>query len=243
MKLTRLRVAELRQFRQPFELADLQPGLNIFTGPNEAGKSTLVRAIRAAFFERHRQHQRRRPAPLRRLGAAAPRSSSTSRAPAATSLSKSFLQKKRCELVRGPGGAQAGRRGGRGCLGRAAGLPVRGQGRQPRRALGHPGPAVDRAGLGAGPAPDAVLHAADHLRKALDESLGDVSASGGDEVVAQVRKWRDELLTATGKPRGDLRRRRRRARPRAACGGAAEAVATYRGQVDQLEAAARRARR
>jgi DNA repair exonuclease SbcCD ATPase subunit len=54
MRIERLRVAELRQFRQPFELADLDPGLNLFTGPNEAGKSTLVRAIRAAFFERHR---------------------------------------------------------------------------------------------------------------------------------------------------------------------------------------------
>ena len=54
MQLTRVRVAQLRQFRQAFELADLVPGLNIFTGPNEAGKSTLVRAIRAAFFERYR---------------------------------------------------------------------------------------------------------------------------------------------------------------------------------------------
>ena len=47
MKLTRLCVAELRQFRKPPELADLQPGLNLFAGANEAGKSTLVRAIRA----------------------------------------------------------------------------------------------------------------------------------------------------------------------------------------------------
>jgi len=27
---------------------------NVISGPNEAGKATLVRAIRAAFFERHR---------------------------------------------------------------------------------------------------------------------------------------------------------------------------------------------
>ena len=51
MHLTRLRVEELRQFRQAYVLDDLTPGLNIISGPNEAGKSTLVRAIRAAFFE------------------------------------------------------------------------------------------------------------------------------------------------------------------------------------------------
>ena len=50
LQLSRLRVEQLRQFRQGFELANLQPGLNIFCGPNEAGKSSLVRAIRAAFF-------------------------------------------------------------------------------------------------------------------------------------------------------------------------------------------------
>ena len=42
----------------------------------------------------------------------------------------------------------------------------------------------------------AVQHAADHLRKVLDESLGEVAASGGDEIVALVRRQRDELLTA-----------------------------------------------
>ena len=54
MRLHRLKIEQLRQFRQPFELTGLEPGLNLFAGPNEAGKSTLVRAIRAAFFERHR---------------------------------------------------------------------------------------------------------------------------------------------------------------------------------------------
>ena len=54
MQLQRIRVEQLRQFRQPFELAGLDPGLNLLAGPNEAGKSTLVRAIRAAFFERVR---------------------------------------------------------------------------------------------------------------------------------------------------------------------------------------------
>src|SRR5690606_34026029 len=53
MKLERVRIESLRQFREPVEIADLDAGLNLFVGPNGAGKSTIVRAIRAAFFERH----------------------------------------------------------------------------------------------------------------------------------------------------------------------------------------------
>ena len=49
MKLQRMRIEQLRQFRKPFVLDNLQPGLNLIHGPNESGKSTLVRAIRAAF--------------------------------------------------------------------------------------------------------------------------------------------------------------------------------------------------
>ena len=54
MKLTRLRVSQVRQFRGTLEVPDFDPGLNLFFGPNETGKSTVVRAIRAAFLERHR---------------------------------------------------------------------------------------------------------------------------------------------------------------------------------------------
>ena len=54
MRLLRLKVEQLRRFRQPVEIRDLDAGINLFTGPNESGKSTLVRAIRAAFFERYK---------------------------------------------------------------------------------------------------------------------------------------------------------------------------------------------
>ena len=49
MKVQSIRVEQLRQFRQPLEIRDFGPGINLFVGPNESGKSTLVRAIRAAF--------------------------------------------------------------------------------------------------------------------------------------------------------------------------------------------------
>ncbi|MBK7059661.1 MAG: AAA family ATPase [Rubrivivax sp.] len=86
---------------EPFELKVLEPGLNIFTGPNEAGKSTLVRAIRAAFFERHRSTS---VDDLRPYGdSAATPSVELDFEIQGTPyrLTKSFLQKKRCELMVG----------------------------------------------------------------------------------------------------------------------------------------------
>ena len=54
MKITRIRLEQFKQFRKPVEITGLTDGINLFTGPNEAGKSTIVAAVRAAFFERHR---------------------------------------------------------------------------------------------------------------------------------------------------------------------------------------------
>lgn len=53
MKLSCIKVQQFRRFDQAVELNQLQAGLNIVAGPNEAGKSTLAQAIRTAFFERH----------------------------------------------------------------------------------------------------------------------------------------------------------------------------------------------
>ncbi len=71
MKLTHIRIEQFRQFREAIEIDDLQDGINLFSGPNEAGKSTIVAAIRAAFFERFPfQRRGRLPALGRRLGVA-----------------------------------------------------------------------------------------------------------------------------------------------------------------------------
>ena len=98
MQLTRLRIAELRRFRAPFELAGIQPGLNIFTGPNEAGKSTVVRAIRAAFFERHRSTSVEDLRPYGDSAATPVVELDFDIAGTPYRLTKSFLHKKRCEL-------------------------------------------------------------------------------------------------------------------------------------------------
>lgn len=53
LKIRRISLANFRKFRAPFVVDGLVDGLNIIIEPNETGKSTLVEALRAAFFVRH----------------------------------------------------------------------------------------------------------------------------------------------------------------------------------------------
>ncbi len=101
MQLNRLRIEQVRQFRQPYELKDFAPGLNLFTGPNEAGKSTLVRAIRAAFFERHRSTSVEDLKPWGDSSASPSIELDFELGGKSYRLSKSFLGRKRCDLTVG----------------------------------------------------------------------------------------------------------------------------------------------
>ena len=53
MKILGLRVREVGSFRQPVALEGLTGGLDVLAGPNEFGKSTLFRALEAAFAMPH----------------------------------------------------------------------------------------------------------------------------------------------------------------------------------------------
>ena len=174
MRITRLRVAELRRFRHGFELAGLQPGLNLFAGPNEAGKSTLVRAIRAAFFERHRSTS---VDDLRPYGdsAAAPTVELDFEIDGTPHrLLKSFLQKKRCELQ--VGGRRLEGADAEDFLAGQLGFQFAGKGASKAEHWGIPGLLWIQQG-GAQEVREAVGHATDHLRTALNESLGEVASS------------------------------------------------------------------
>ncbi len=50
MRLCALRVADVGRFNRPVALEDFGPGLNVLSGPNEFGKSTLLEALRAVFL-------------------------------------------------------------------------------------------------------------------------------------------------------------------------------------------------
>ncbi len=54
MIIRQITVNELMKFDTPVQIADLDHQLNIIAGPNEMGKSTILSALRAAFFSRHR---------------------------------------------------------------------------------------------------------------------------------------------------------------------------------------------
>lgn len=58
MIIRALRVAECGRFDRPVAIEGLSGGLDLLVAPNEAGKSTLVRALRACLFQRHRSAHR-----------------------------------------------------------------------------------------------------------------------------------------------------------------------------------------
>ena len=53
LRLRRIAVDGFRKFREPMVIDGLTDGLNIVIEPNETGKSTLLEALRTAFFVRH----------------------------------------------------------------------------------------------------------------------------------------------------------------------------------------------
>lgn len=53
MRLTRISVEGCGRFVERASVSGLAPGLNVLSAPNESGKSTLFRAVRACLFEKH----------------------------------------------------------------------------------------------------------------------------------------------------------------------------------------------
>ncbi len=235
MRLQRLKVEQLRQFRAPFEIDGIEPGLNLFVGENEAGKSTLVRAIRAAFFERHRSSTVEDLRPWGETAAAPTVELDFMVGDTAFQLRKSFLQRKRCELKYGArtlDGEDAEQ-----YLAELLGFSFSVKGASRPEHWGIPGLLWIEQGQGH-IIKSSVENAADHLRKALDASVGEVASTQGDALIAKVRAERDLLLTPKDdKPRGELKRaldeRDELQVQLAELDGRIEA---YRRQVDQLAA-------
>lgn len=200
MKISRLRVDQFRRFRQPFELRDLDPGLNLFVGPNEAGKSTLVAALRAAFFERHRSGTVEHLRPWGDASAAPEVELDFELNGTPCRLSKRFLGKKRCTLQFGTrtyDGAEA-----EDFIAEQLGFAFAAKGSSKAEHWGIPG----LLWMEQGSAQDiraAVTHATDHLRTALNASLGEIAGGDGDDVTNEVERLRNELLTpSSDRPRG-----------------------------------------
>lgn len=233
MKITRIRLEQFKQFRKPVEITGLTDGINLFTGPNEAGKSTIVAAVRAAFFERHRSGSVDDLRPWGDASASPTVELDFTVGGQPYRLTKSFLGKKRCELQAGPqrlDGASAEDH-----LAELLGFQYAGKGASAAQHWGIPGLLWIQQGAGQD-IHDPVAHATDHLRNALNASLGEVASSGGDDVLATVEAQRNELLTpAGGAPRGALSEAlKRQSQLDAELKAADTDVATYRHKVDLL---------
>ena len=54
MKIRSLTIDQFKKFTFPIKLHGFEDGLNVISGPNEMGKSTILEAIKAVLFERHK---------------------------------------------------------------------------------------------------------------------------------------------------------------------------------------------
>jgi len=236
MKLRRLRIAQFKRFREPLEITDLADGLNLFAAPNEAGKSTVAEAIRAVFFERHRSSSVDELRPWGDSTAAPTVEVDFDIGPKHYRLSKTFLARKRCELVVDGQPALDGA-AAEDHLATLLGFQFAEKGASAERHQGIPGLLWIKQGT-AHELDRPVMHAADHLRQVLGESLGDLTASGGDALMRSVEAQRNELLTpTTGSPRGEhAAAQQRQAELAAAVDALARDIQAYQGSVDRLAA-------
>ncbi|QLF94896.1 AAA family ATPase [Pseudomonas sp. ABC1] len=232
MKLRALRVEQLRQFRQPVEIRDFQPGINLFVGPNESGKSTLVSAIRAAFFERSKSTSLDTMQPWGDSEAAPKVELEFDWQDQRWHLSKTFVRKRRCDLLidgRSFNGDEAEDQ-----LANLLGYEFSGRGLSKAEHWGIPGLLWVEQGAGQ-ELNDSVKHAGGHLQSALGESLGELVSSAGGELIDDVTLERSKLLSKTGKSTGDLALVEQEV---AALQGQRDElsgkVATYQQQVDRL---------
>jgi len=232
MKLQRMRIEQLRQFRKPFVLDNLQPGLNLIHGPNESGKSTLVRAIRAAFFERYRSTAVDDLRPWGDSAAAPTIELDFEHDNRVWRLTKSFLQRKRCDVAAST--ETYSEDDAEEKLAELLGYQYPKRGASKAEHWGIPGLLWVEQGTGQD-IEQAIEHAGDHLKSALNSMVGEVASSGGDDLIETVRSQRDTLLTGTGKPRGDyLKLEKDRAQYELEIEELKERVHKYQEQVDRL---------
>lgn len=199
MKLKRLRIEQVKQFRQSIDITGLTDGINLFVGPNECGKSTLVRAIRAAFFERYRSSS---VDDLRPWGdsSAAPEVELEFEWQGSTwKLHKRFLKKHRCDLHIDH--QQISDEAAEEKLAELLSYQLPKKGASKAEHWGVPGLLWVEQGS-VQEIRGCVDHAGDHLKSALSRSLGEVISTGGDELITQVENARAVLLTRGGQPTG-----------------------------------------
>lgn len=100
MKLTRLRIEDFRKFAGTVVIDDFRPGLNLFAGANEAGKTTIANAVRTLFLERAKSTTLKHLTPWNRPAARPQVEADFVIGPDRYTLRKTFVSAQRCELIR-----------------------------------------------------------------------------------------------------------------------------------------------
>lgn len=202
MHIQRLRLTEFRRFVQTFELDHLAPGLNLVTGPNEAGKSTLAAAVRAAFLERYRTSTVTDFAPHGVSGARPTVEVDFQLQGRDYRLRKTFLNRARCEL-QVDGSERLEGEAAEEALAQLLGFALPGRGQSRAEHAGVPGLLWIRQGDSGDRTP--VQHAGTQVREALVRLSGELANEEGDRMLTRVEAERALLLDLRGKPRGAWR--------------------------------------
>ncbi|MCD0505638.1 AAA family ATPase, partial [Bordetella petrii] len=202
MKLRRIALQEFRKFREPVTLDRLADGLNVIAGPNEAGKSTLAAALRAAFLERYKTTKVADLAPWGMQGARPSVEVEFEHAGRRYLLRKSFLSRARCELLVDDGAERHEGEAAENALAALLGFefPAKGQSRAEHGGI--PGLLWIPQGEGQNLLEPAG-HAQGHLRDALTRLTGELASAEGDELFERVESERASLRDArSGRPKG-----------------------------------------
>ncbi|ASC67502.1 GTP-binding protein [Achromobacter denitrificans] len=202
MKLARIALEEFRKFRQPLVLDGLQDGLNLFVGPNEAGKSTVAMAIRSAFLERYSTSKVADLAPRGESGARPSVELAFTHAGHSYVLKKQFLSRARCELLVDDGAKRLDGEEAENALAALLGFELAARGQSKPDLAGIPGLLWIQQGEGQN-LQEAAGYAGTHLRDALTQLSGELASGDGDRLYERVAAERGALLDArNGRPKG-----------------------------------------
>jgi len=202
MKLRRVALQEFRKFRDPVVLDELADGLNVIAGPNEAGKSTLAAAIRAAFLERYKTTKVADLAPWGMPGARPSVEIEFEHGGHGYLLRKSFLSRARCELLVDGGAERHEGEAAEQALAALLGFDLPAKGHSRPEHGGIPGLLWIQQGEGQNLVEPAG-HAQSHLREALTRLTGELTSAQGDYLYERVEAERAALRDArSGRPKG-----------------------------------------
>lgn len=202
MKLQSIAIQEFKQFTGRLVIDDLQPGLNLFVGPNEAGKSTIAEAVRVVFLERYKASHLKDLLPWGKASGQPSVEVSFDLDGAACRLSKQFVTRQRCELKIGQSLFSEDEAEDK--LAALLGFSRAARGPLKAENAGVPGLLWVQQG-GTQEMRDSTGHAAQYLRDALSQLSGGTESAGEDALIAAVQRELRQLLTArTQKATGPL---------------------------------------